>query len=120
MNLAVNARDAMQQGGRLTVTTSRVTVTEEDCVDSPRARPGPCVCLSVRYTGCGMQEGTLRQIFEPFFTTKRPSGGTGLGLSVVYGIVERHLGTIEADSREGEGTTFTVRLPSKGAEGDVA
>jgi len=112
MNLAVNARDAMPEGGRLTISTHGSYIGEEDCADAPGVRPGPHVCLSVTDTGYGMDETTLRQIFEPFFTTKRPSGGTGLGLSVVYGIIEQHGGWVQVVSEPKRGTTFLVFLPA--------
>jgi PAS domain S-box-containing protein len=112
MNVAVNARDAMPHGGRLVIATRRVTIAEDDCVDNSRMRAGPCVCISVRDTGDGMEERTLHQIFEPFFTTKRSRGGTGLGLSVVYGIVEQHGGWVQVDSELGHGTTFHIFLPT--------
>ncbi|MBX9856241.1 MAG: PAS domain-containing protein [Gemmatimonadaceae bacterium] len=101
MNLMVNARDAMPEGGRLRVSTRLGTLADE------RA----CLELRVADTGIGMDEKTRLRIFEPFFTTKETGRGTGLGLSVVYGIVQQLGGTIDVDSIRGQGTTFTVRLP---------
>jgi PAS domain S-box-containing protein len=112
MNLAVNARDAMPKGGRLTITTSETEVDEERAKDNPDARAGRFVCLTVEDTGCGMDEATLGRIFEPFFTTKEPGKGTGLGLSTVYGIVAQHKGWVEVVSTVGQGTTFRVYLPA--------
>jgi len=104
MNLAVNARDAMPQGGRLVLETALVE-------GGAQRRPGRWVRLSVTDTGQGIAAEHLPQIFEPFFTTKEVGKGTGLGLATVYGIVEQHGGWIEVQSRLGEGTTFQVFLP---------
>lgn len=112
MNLAVNARDAMSDGGTLTLHTENVTFTEDDCRGVPGARAGDFVRLSVSDTGTGMDEDTVARVFEPFFSTKGPAKGTGLGLSVVYGIVQQHHGWICVDSRPGTGTTFNVYLPA--------
>ncbi|NUN50770.1 MAG: PAS domain S-box protein [Candidatus Brocadiae bacterium] len=103
MNLALNARDAMPSGGRLTIATG------EDLKD------GPLVTLSVTDTGVGMDEKTLAHVFEPFFTTKREGRGTGLGLATVYGIVEQSGGRIHVTSAPGKGSTFRVWLPRAGA-----
>jgi PAS domain S-box-containing protein len=111
MNLAVNARDAMPQGGRLTVELIEVAFDEGDVPAHPRATPGHYLCLAVGDTGCGITEADLAHIFEPFFTTKDVGKGTGLGLAIVFGIIEQHHGWIEVDSVVGVGTTFRVYLP---------
>ncbi len=111
INLAVNARDAMPNGGLLTVSTSDMEITEEFCRSHPDARPGHYVLVSVADTGVGMDEATLERIFEPFFTTKEAGKGTGLGLSVTYGIVQHHGGFIVVESRPDEGSRFDVYLP---------
>ena len=111
MNLAVNARDAMNAAGELEITTSLVIVSEEQREQNPEARPGQFCRLSVRDTGCGMDAATQARIFEPFFTTKEVGKGTGLGLSISYEIINKHGGDIFVDSTVGKGTTFTVRLP---------
>ena len=110
MNLAVNARDAMPEGGKLTIKTENVTLDEKRCALIPQARPGRFACLSVADTGVGMDEEIMQHLFEPFFTTKE--SGTGLGLPVVYGIVQQHEGWINAYSEPGQGSTFKVYLPA--------
>jgi PAS domain S-box-containing protein len=112
MNLAVNARDAMPEGGTLRISTRRESLDETFCQTHPDARPGDHVTLEVTDTGTGMSPETLEHVFEPFFTTKETGRGTGLGLSVVYGIVRSHDGLITCQSREGRGTTFLIRLPA--------
>jgi PAS domain S-box-containing protein len=109
MNLAVNARDAMTEGGVLTVEVAAVDADARAVDGTPRA--GPCVTVAVSDTGCGMDAATAARIFEPFFTTKAQGKGTGLGLSMVYGIVEQSGGSIELESTPGQGTSFTVFLP---------
>jgi len=112
MNLALNARDAMPEGGTLRISTRRERLDEAFCQTQPDARPGDHVTLEVTDTGQGMDPETLGHVFEPFFTTKETGRGTGLGLSVVYGIVRSHDGLITCTSREGHGTTFLIRLPA--------
>jgi signal transduction histidine kinase/CheY-like chemotaxis protein len=112
MNLALNARDAMPEGGILSIKTQNVTIDQEYCKVIPEARPGKFVCLSVADTGIGMDSAVLQRIFEPFFTTKEFGKGTGLGLSVVYGIVKQHEGWINVYSEPRQGSVFKVYLPS--------
>lgn len=111
MNLAVNARDAMPNGGKLVIATSFVALDVLAPGCHPDAHPGNYICLTVTDTGLGMDEATMRRIFDPFFTTKDPGKGTGLGLSTVYGIVKQHQGWIEVQSQLGQGTTFRVWFP---------
>ena len=111
INLAVNARDAMPDGGRLFVETDNVEVDAAYCRVHSQARPGRFVRLCVRDEGAGMDHATLERVFEPFFTTKAVGKGTGLGLAVVYGIVEAHGGWITVESRLGRGSRFDVFLP---------
>ena len=111
INLAVNARDAMPDGGIIRVTTSEINVTAAQAARNPDARPGRLVCLTVTDTGCGMNRETLTRIFDPFFTTKDVGKGTGLGLSIIHGIVRQHRGWIEVASEPGCGSSFAVLLP---------
>ena len=112
MNLAVNARDAMPDGGTLTIETSFVTDGPALCVGRAVVAPeGPCALLSVADTGVGIEPGLEQRIFEPFFTTKAVGRGTGLGLSTVYGIVEQSGGCVWVDSAPGRGAIFNVCLP---------
>jgi PAS domain S-box-containing protein len=112
MNLAVNAKDAMTEGGKLIIETKNVFLDNEFCRSHLAARVGNYVMLAVSDTGIGMDKETLAHIFEPFFTTKPPGQGSGLGLSMVYGIVKQHDGYISCDSQPGEGTVFRIYLPS--------
>ncbi len=119
MNLAVNARDAMPDGGTLSISVETVSIGVEEAARHPDACVGNFVCLGVRDTGLGMDEQTLAHIFEPFFTTKDVGKGTGLGLATVYGIVRQHQGWIEVQSQPGQGTTFKVFFPTSQPEGDI-
>jgi two-component system cell cycle sensor histidine kinase/response regulator CckA len=112
MNLVVNARDAMSEGGRLTVETANEPVVEDDPRASPDLPPGDYVLLTVRDTGTGIAPEIQGKIFDPFFTTKEPGRGTGLGLATVYGIVKQLGGHIELDSELDLGSTFHIFLPA--------
>ncbi|MEW5975736.1 MAG: PAS domain-containing protein [Acidobacteriota bacterium] len=112
MNLAVNARDAMPNGGRLTISLESQDIGGDHVARNSRARAGRFVRLSVKDTGCGIASEILPRIFEPFFTTKEVGRGTGLGLATVFGIVEQHQGWIEVASSVGEGSTFRIFLPA--------
>jgi signal transduction histidine kinase len=112
VNLAVNARDAMPEGGILKIDTANIDVDEDFAASRPELSPGPHVRLRISDTGVGMSPETLHRAFDPFFTTKPPGQGTGLGLATVYGIVQQAGGRTEIRSEPGVGTTFTAQLPA--------
>lgn len=111
INLCVNSRDAMPEGGNLTIETKNILVIEDYCINYPWTRQGRYMQLTVTDTGCGMDESICKVIFEPFFTTKDVNKGSGLGLSTVYGIVRQHNGFVHVYSEKGRGTAFKVYLP---------
>ena len=111
MNLCVNARDAMEDGGRIDISAFPAEFSEEAAHRNIDAKPGRYVCLVVSDTGTGIPEEVIDKIFEPFFSTKAEGEGTGLGLSTAYSIVKSHNGFVDVESEAGEGTTFRVYLP---------
>jgi PAS domain S-box-containing protein len=112
LNLIVNARDAMPQGGSIVITTAAVHIDASHAETHPEAQTGEFVCIAVGDTGTGIYPEYLPRIFEPFFTTKEAGKGTGFGLATVYGIVKQHRGWIEVSSQLGNGTTFKIFLPA--------
>ena len=116
LNLALNSKDAMPEGGRLVFTTKNVFLGEQYCRAFPAVQSGDYVLLSIMDTGYGMEKDVLDHIFEPFYTTKKPGEGTGLGLSIVFGIVKMHGGHITCSTAIGKGTTFDIYLPAIGEQ----
>ncbi len=112
MNLAVNARDAMPDGGTLSIHLAHVHIADRDQAPLPDLSPGTWVAISMTDTGCGIPDDVLPYIFEPFYTTKAPGEGTGLGLAQVYGIITHHEGYIDVKTKVGVGSTFTIYLPA--------
>lgn len=111
LNLAINARDAMPQGGRLTVRTQNVVLDSAFCREHPQVEPGEYVSIAVSDTGTGIDEETLKRVFEPFFTTKESGKGSGLGLAMVNGFAEQSGGVATIESQRGRGTTVRLLLP---------
>ncbi|MCC6746103.1 MAG: response regulator [Deltaproteobacteria bacterium] len=113
LNLCINARDAMPEGGKLVISTREASLAAEEVRENPEAQAGPHVVLTVADTGSGIAEESLAHIFEPYFSTKEPGArGTGLGLATVHGIVHQHRGIIRVESSSGQGTSFLVFLPA--------
>lgn len=121
LNLAVNARDAMDGRGTITIATRQVTLGAREAAENPEAEPGAYIAVSVSDTGMGMDAATIARVFEPFFTTKPVGKGSGLGLSLVYGFVKSSDGFVTIDSKPGEGATIRLFLPRvEGAEASPA
>ncbi|MGQ9618076.1 MAG: ATP-binding protein [Candidatus Aminicenantia bacterium] len=110
LNLLINAKDAMKEGGTLSISTENEELKAEDCFENPESKPGKYVVIKISDTDTGINPEIIDRIFEPFFTTKEK--GTGLGLSIVYGIVKQAGGSINVESIYGEGTTFKIYLPA--------
>ena len=117
MNFCVNARDALEEGGSITITTRKMSVPREGIPQHAACGPGDFVRISVRDTGTGIPDSVREKIFEPFFTTKEQGKGTGLGLATSYGIAQEHGGWIDCESELGEGSTFTYLYPLLRATG---
>ncbi len=111
MNLCTNARDAMPEGGSLIIRTEKVRVNLPSGIKIHLAKPGYYACISIKDTGCGMDENTLKQIFEPFFTSRESGKGSGLGLAMVFGIIRQHKGMTDVRSEIGKGSEFRIYLP---------
>jgi PAS domain S-box-containing protein len=112
MNLTVNSRDAMPQGGNIKIKTQNIIIKEADLSRIPESRPGQFVYLTFSDSGIGMSDQIIKHVFEPFFTTKEVGKGTGLGLSVIYGIISQHKGWITVESQKGKVTTFHIYFPA--------
>jgi two-component system, cell cycle sensor histidine kinase and response regulator CckA len=120
LNLTVNAQDAIEGRGAISIVTGHVLLDDEFVRQHPGMAPGPYILLAFKDSGCGMDDTTLQHIYEPFFTTKAVGHGTGLGLATVYGIIKQHEGYIEARSHVGQGTTFVIYLPATTDKGMTA
>src|SRR5207237_7446709 len=120
LNMAINARDAMPDGGRLTIETRKVELNKAELEINPEEGSGPYLMISVSDTGTGMPAHVRERVFEPFFTTKEVGKGSGLGLSMVYGFVTQSGGHVRIDSEEGRGTTIRLYLPPAHGEAEKA